>query len=247
MKRLTKTSFRLSFVGLLAIAVSLTCVYLATEQLQQFHSVSMTAMAASSEKNGPQAKPQETTNTYYPSEPLTARLIQSLSPRQKEDTALAPSNGMPTHWYSTVGTAFIPSSSTITWQYGNSGCLQANAAGYWRAGVHLPDGTIIKYLRISYNNAAAATSSSAWVTRYRDNGTYLDLASVTSRSGATTGIGYFSDLSGEIIEANATIDNVHNGYVFIWSGSLTQKLCSVQVGYIPVPVYAVALPVVQKQ
>jgi hypothetical protein len=143
-----------------------------------------------------------------------------------------------------VGAVFLPANSGYSYQYGNSGCLKSNSPGYWRATVNLPDGATAKYLYFDYYNAMYSQNSTVWLTRYKYDGNYNDLVSVNSRTYTqTVGVGYFIDLSREFTE---TIDNEQYGYVFIWNGSLTQRLCSVRVGYYPPSIFSVALPVVLK-
>ncbi len=154
------------------------------------------------------------------------------------------SHPWPKYWSSIVGAVFSPANSGYSYQYGNSGCLKSNSPGYWRASVNLPDGSIAKYIYMVYYNGMYAKNSTAWLTRYQYNGDYQDLAFVSSRTYTTTGMtGYFFDLSSEI---TATIDNLNNGYTFIWSGSTTQRLCSVKVGYYPAYFTGNALPMITK-
>ncbi len=159
--------------------------------------------------------------------------------------------GGPNHWYTVVGAVFVPSGSSITYNYGNSGCLSASVSGYWRASVNLPDGTTLKYISFTYYNSATSSNTGATLTRYSYDGNFQDLASVTARTGSVTGAGYFQDFSAEFTEV---VDNATYGYTFIWSGigtatppaTANQRLCSVRVGYIPASPFALALPAVQR-
>jgi hypothetical protein len=151
----------------------------------------------------------------------------------------------PSHWYNVIGAVFIPSDSTMTYSYGSVGCIQPLSTGYWRAPVNLPDGAVIKYIYINYYNPdpGSTSNSAAYLTRYKYDGTLEDLAFVVSRPGTVTGTGYFFDLSAEV---TSTVNNATHGYAFIWSGGITQKLCSIQVGYYPPPLYITNLPFITK-
>ncbi len=175
-----------------------------------------------------------------PSEP--GEVVLNLQPASP---ALMPQTTWPENWYSVAGAVFLPANSGYSYQYGNSGCLKSNSPGYWRASVNLPDGSVVKYLYINYKNDMYSANSTAYLTKYKSNGDYTDLASVSSRNYTTTGItGYFLDLSGEFTE---TIDNLQYSYTFIWSGSTTQRLCAVRLGYYPPSIFGVALPIVLNQ
>jgi hypothetical protein len=186
----------------------------------------------------PRSLPQSSSKPVPTSEPGLAEL--SVQPQ----SLLAPQAAWPKYWYTVVGAVFLPANSDYSYQYGNSGCIKSNSPGYWRASVNLPDGSVAKYLYINYYNGMYSANSTAWLTKYRYNGDYDDLVSVNSRNYTTTNVGYFLDLSGEFTE---TIDNLQYGYVFIWNGSTTQRLCSVRLGYYPPSVFGVALPMIIKQ
>jgi hypothetical protein len=156
-------------------------------------------------------------------------------------------------YLSVAGAVFLPANSGYSYQYCNSGCIRANSSGYWRAPVNLPDGSVIKSIRISYYNGSDSLATTAWLTRYKVDGDYLDMIAVNSRAASTTGIGYFSDTSGELTTDNI-IDNLNYVYTFIWSGftvhdpplTRVQRLCSVRVAYIPPSVFGVALPLITR-
>ncbi len=178
-----------------------------------------------------------------PSEPREA--VVNIQPSAPPQRPLSPQAPWPQYWYTIAGAVFQPANSGYDYQYGNSGCLKSNSPGYWRAYVNLPDGSVVKYLYINYYNGMYSSNSTAYLTKYKTNGDYADLVSVSSRNYTTTGItGYFIDLSGEFTE---TIDNLQYSYTFIWSGSTTQRLCSIRVGYYPPSIFGVALPLVIKQ
>ena len=201
------------------------------------------AGAGSPGSSRPTALPPADSDATPGSEPGLATL--SLQPSTSPQLPLSPQAPWPNYWYTIAGSVFLPANSGYSYQYGNTGCLKSNSPGYWRASVNLPDGSVAKYLYINYKNDMYSANSTAYLTKYKSDGDYLDLASVNSRNYTTTGVtGYFLDLSGEFTE---TIDNLQYSYTFIWSGSTTQRLCSVRVGYYPPSIFGVALPLVIKQ
>lgn len=149
----------------------------------------------------------------------------------------------PLKWYSVAGAFFFPSGSGYTYSYPGVGCIHSATSGQWRAGINLPDGSVVKAMYINYYNGTTSGNSRLWFTRYHWSGTFNDIGLVDSRTGASTGAGYFYDVNNSIAALN-TIDNLNYAYVFVWSGSTTQNLCQVQVGYIPPPIFGSALPMI---
>lgn len=185
----------------------------------------------------------------FPSEPQSIMPGTELSNPIKVLESLAlpnsPDATFPKHWFGVLAAAFAPSDSSISYVYGGAGCTHATTAGDWRAAVNLPDGAVAKYIYIQYNNPnASAGTSTGWLTRYSFLGNREDIAFVNSRPGSTA-TGYLYDLSAEITGINV-IDNWNYVYGFVWNGSTTQYLCSMQVGFYPPPYYLVNLPVVIK-
>ena len=184
-----------------------------------------------------------------PSEPQNIMPGTELSNPIKVLESLASPNSpdatFPTHWFGVLAAAFSPSNSSISYIYGGAGCTHATTTGDWRAAVNLPDGAIAKYIYIQYNNPnTSAGVSTGWLTRYSFLGNRDDISFVNSRPGSAA-TGYLYDLSAEITALN-TIDNMNYVYGFVWNGSTTQYLCSMQVGFIPPPYYIANLPIVNK-
>ncbi len=172
----------------------------------------------------------------------TERRPQSL-PLVNADPA-APASAYPTHWFTVAGTAFNPSNSSTTYDYDALGCVRPSAAGQWRVMVNLPDGSVLKWIWfITENYSTSSTSSTGWLTRYLWSGTTTDLVYVISDGYSTVGTGIHAKQSTEI---TSIVDNYNYAYVFVWSGSTTQELCMMQVGYYPPSIFGLALPVVKK-
>ncbi len=187
----------------------------------------------------PNGNPPPSSGTVWVSPPVMYSAPLDAPAADATDAAV------PGHWYAVAGSVFLPANSGYSYQYGNTGCLKSNTAGYWRAPINLPDGVVLKYLSFSYKNDMYSNNSTAYVTKYQTNGDYADLVAVNSRNYTTTGgMGHFTDVSAEI---TSTVDNLNYAYTFIWSGSTTQRLCSLRIAYIPASIFGVALPLVLRQ
>jgi hypothetical protein len=146
-----------------------------------------------------------------------------------------------TRYYTTAGAAFIPYTNSLTWTYGGAGCLQPSATGYWRAGITIPDQTVITRIYVGFYNSAPSTASTLYLYAYGYTGTVTEIAHVASIPGSS-GTGYrFTAVD---VTPPATVNNYIYAYVFAWSGSANQQLCYGQFGYTPPPVFPAALPLV---
>lgn len=159
--------------------------------------------------------------------------------------ALDPASlGASLKWYTVAGAGFIPYTHALTWDYGGSGCLAPTAVGFWRANINLPDGAVMKSIYFGVYNSGASTASTAYVYRYNYTGAYEAVGQLNSIPGSS-GTGY-NFTSTTITAPGETISNFTNAYMFAWSGSITQKLCYIQVGYTPPPIFGSFLPILQR-
>jgi hypothetical protein len=130
----------------------------------------------------------------------------------------------------TIGTAFQPRESTSTYAYTTNGCMYQNGGSTFRfqGRLDLPDGAIIKFLRIYYLDTAA-TDMTAWITRYDPGQGNLDLTSVMS-----TGSGGYGTTLSPLIDQ--VVDNATYAYVLTWGTSVAtsaNQICGVRVAYYP--------------
>lgn len=146
-------------------------------------------------------------------------------------------------WWSSSGTTFVPSSSTITYNYGGDGCVDTSASGdVWRGNVNLPEGSTIVGMWFNYNNEESdPVDSTIYLRRYSWTGTYNDILSV---GGTATGIGNKTNYSSAV--ENNSVSNGAYAYVLVWIGRQTQNLCSVNIYYSPPPIYLNALPMINR-
>lgn len=146
-------------------------------------------------------------------------------------------------YYRLVGTALQPRKTSTTYEYTSNGCVYQTAGSDWRfqATLPLPEGAVIKFLRIYYADTAA-TNMTAWITRYQPGVTSEDLTSVLS-SGSS---GYGTALSAEITH---TVDTTNWAYTLIWApGELTSasQFCGVRVAYYAPSVFGTFMPLIQR-
>ena len=80
-------------------------------------------------------------------------------------------------YYRLVGTAFNPRTSTTTFDYNFDGCIYETAGSDNRfmAPLLVPDGAVLKYLRLYYEDSSTTTDLTAWITRYQPGVTSEDL------------------------------------------------------------------------
>ncbi|HPH95048.1 MAG TPA: hypothetical protein PKW33_02225 [Anaerolineaceae bacterium] len=107
--------------------------------------------------------------------------------------------------------------------------------------LHLPEGSVIKFLRVYYFDNVATASIFASITTYEPTLAAIDLTYVESAS-ASVGFGY--NISPEI---TATVQNGDNAYtVLAWPQHpvMNLRICGVRVAYYPPP--KVFLPEVLK-
>ena len=170
----------------------------------------------------------------------SAPAVQPSGPGQ--DVVLSSTTGTNWKWYTMAGAVFIPWSNTMTWSYGGAGCLQPTTAGYWRASFNLPDGSLLEQMYFGFYNSVSSLASTANLYAYSYTGTATPIATVDSVPGSSsTGYNYTG-----VLISDVKVDNLNNSYTFSWSGSTTQQLCYIQVGYIPTNAFGLALPLIMK-
>jgi len=134
------------------------------------------------------------------------------------------------YYYHAAGSVFRPRDSSVNWGNDSSGGCLYLASGdvgmIFNIPLDIPDGVQIEYLRIYYNDTSASNSS-AWVTRYDDEGNLEDVTYVASDGNA----GYGTNLSAQLFHV---VDMTNYSYVLNWRpyvvGS-TMQLCGLRVAY----------------
>ncbi len=152
-------------------------------------------------------------------------------------------------YYMASGATLRGRSSSTEYVYDGSGCVHVSVgSGTGRilnTELHIPDNSIIKYLRVYYRDTSATEDVSGYITRYQPGVGSLDLVHAASTP-AFVG-GYGSTVSSEITE---TVNNTSYAYTLIgWPGDTTSALqvCGLRVAYYaPSAGAASFLPVINK-
>ncbi len=147
-------------------------------------------------------------------------------------------------YYRLLATAFNPRTSTTTFAYTANGCIYETGGTDNRfiAPLLIPSGSVIKFLRIYYNDTSVSSDLTAWLTRYQPGQTSEDLTSVDS-VGST---GYGWNISPEVTH---TVDLTNWAYTIIVapnSNAISNTICGIRVAYYAPPIFGAFLPVIHK-
>lgn len=128
-------------------------------------------------------------------------------------------------YYHVLGTSMTPRESTTPTTYDGIGCAHmSTTGGFATFPVTLPDGSLIKYVRLYFCDTAAGDVT-AWLTEYSPPGVgFTDLVSVPSASAA----GCDTVLSTEL---TYTVSNI-NALAVLASGSAADRqYCGIRIAY----------------
>ncbi len=147
-------------------------------------------------------------------------------------------------YYFVSGATLMPRDSGTGRNDGNSGCAYTvgGADRFMNTELHLPDGSIVKYLRLFTLDNDTTYNVSGYITRYNVGTSTDDLVSVSSSGSGGLG----SWLSPEITH---TVDNFGYAYVLIgWPGtsSSTVQLCGLRVAYYAPSIFGAFMPLIVK-
>lgn len=147
-------------------------------------------------------------------------------------------------YYRLVGTTFNPRTSTTTFAYNFNGCIYETGGtdNRFMAPVLIPDNSVIKFLRLYFDDTNPSSDIIAWITRYQPGVTSEDLTSVASAGSS----GYGTTLSDEITH---TVDLTSWAYTIIIApnaNAVSNSLCGIRVAYYAPTFGAVALPLVRR-
>jgi hypothetical protein len=147
-------------------------------------------------------------------------------------------------YFQLVGTAFNVRTTSTTYAYNFNGCVYETGGtdNRFMAPLLIPNGSILKYLRLYYNDTSAATDITAWITRYQPGSTSEDLTSVNSAG--SSGLG--STLSSEMTHI---VDTANWAYTIVLApnaNSSTNSFCGIRVAYYAPTFSALALPLINK-
>ena len=167
---------------------------------------------------------------------------QNDGPDARSATASAPAATF--SYYRLVGTGFNPRTTATTYAYSFNGCIYETGGtdNRFMAPLLIPDGSVIKYLRLYYNDTSAGTDLTAWLTRYQPGVTSEDLTVVASAGSA----GYGTMLSSEITH---TVDIDSWAYTIIVApnaNASSNSICGIRVAYYAPSIFGAFLPMIQK-
>ena len=147
-------------------------------------------------------------------------------------------------YFRLVGTAFNPRTSTTTFAYNFNGCVYETGGtdNRFMAPLLIPDQSVIKFLRLYYDDTNPSGDLTAWLTRYQPGVTSEDLTSLTSFGNS----GYGTTLS---VEITHTVDLTNWAYTVVIApnaNASTNSFCGVRVAYYAPRFTGIALPAVFK-
>lgn len=141
-----------------------------------------------------------------------------------------------------AGATFRGKNSTTAVTYNTRGCV--SAGDQINTELHLPDGAVIKYVRMYYIDSDAANNITAWLTKYAPGVASVDITSLQSTGNA----GYSTTQSVEFTE---TVDNATYAYSLIGApptNSSILQFCGIRVAYYAPPLgFALFLPAIRNQ
>lgn len=151
-------------------------------------------------------------------------------------------------YYHVAGATLRGRSSTTSYEYANQGCTYVTSGtGTGRilnTELTLPDGAVIKYLRVYYKDASSTGGVKGYITRYRPGEAAADLVWAGSTASYAGGYGYV--VSTQITE---TVNNTDYAYTLIgWpdEANSASQICGLRVAYYAPKVAALYLPMIRK-
>jgi hypothetical protein len=147
------------------------------------------------------------------------------------------------YYYSIPGVEFNPEANGDPWYHTGPGCVRSEDTDFFKAGLHVPDGAVLKGLVFAFYNATTETfGAPVYLYAYSLTGGTTLVVSLTGPSGSVvTGYGTTERTIDDVV-----VDNLNNTYVLVWGGQAGQELCSIKVAYTLPSIFGVALPVIQR-
>jgi hypothetical protein len=147
-------------------------------------------------------------------------------------------------YYTVSGPELQPRTTTNVQVYSANGCVYMSTGTstglLTGTGLHLPDGSIVKYIRLYYNDTNASAGVDAFLTRYAPGSATADLVSAGSTNAFNGGYNFV--VSNEITH---TVNNATYAYMLYgWPDSNTSSLqvCGIRVAYYAPNPTAIYLP-----
>ncbi len=146
-------------------------------------------------------------------------------------------------YYMVSGATMTPRNSTTTISYDLKGCTRVTAgADYLTTELHIPEGSVIKYIRLIYIDNSATGNVTGALTRYNPGTETKDLAIIESSTVFAGGYGFV--ISDEMTE---TVNNGNYAYALLGLTTGTNvQLCGIRVAYYAPPVWASFTPAIMR-
>jgi hypothetical protein len=136
-------------------------------------------------------------------------------------------------YYFVSGATLRARSSVTTFAYDSMGCIHVTAGSantlILNTELHIPDGSLVKYVRLYYSDTSTTGYVRALLTSYTPGSLTEDLVGVSSDVAFSGGNG--TALSAEL---NVTVDNANYAYTLIgWPSSADAglQICGIRVAY----------------
>jgi len=152
----------------------------------------------------------------------------------------------PFHYYQVTGATLRGRNSSTEYAYDNVGCshVTAGVSRILNTELPLPDDSVIKYLRVYYQDNNPASGIEVYITRYQPGVATADLIHAGSTNAFAGGYGFV--VSAEITE---TVNNTPYAYTLIgWpdDANINNKICGLRVAYYEPVSFAYFLPVIKR-
>lgn len=151
-------------------------------------------------------------------------------------------------YYTVSGPELQPRTTTNTQVYNANGCIYMSTGTstglLTGTGLHIPDNSVIKYVRLYYNDTNASAGVDAFLTRYAPGSATSDRISTGSTNAFNGGYGFV--VSNEITD---TVDNTAYAYMLYgWPDTnvSTLQVCGIRVAYYAPFVAHLFLPMVRR-
>ncbi len=135
-------------------------------------------------------------------------------------------------YYTVSGATMRGRSSNTEYVYDGNGCVYiptGSASMILNTELHIPQGSLIKYIRLYYMDTSASSNVLAYLTRYQPGQGFSDLVATSSNIVYDGGWGYVVSP-----EMNETVDNESYAYTLIGYPSFkgdTGQICGIRVAY----------------
>ncbi len=151
-------------------------------------------------------------------------------------------------YYTIVGPEMQPRTTANNQAYGSSGCsymTSGTGTGLLSgSGLHIPDDSVIKYIRLYYYDINASAGVDAYLTRYAPGTSVSDLVFTGSTNAFAGGAGFV--VSPEITETVNTAAYTYMLYGWPDSASNTLQYCGIRVAYYAPTISSVYLPMLRR-